>query len=57
MVPGEAELVPDLGTSRTALNQALAAVRVGDADAAGRAMEQIIEDARIGLERATRVPE
>jgi hypothetical protein len=46
-----------LGTLRRALNQAFAAVPVGDADAAGRAMEQIIEDSRIELERATGVPE
>jgi hypothetical protein len=42
---------------RRALNQAFAAVPVGDADAAGRAMEQIIEDSRIELERATGIPE
>jgi hypothetical protein len=61
MAPGrccrEAEPVQDFDTLRRALNQAFAAVRVGDADAAGRAMEQIIEDARIELERATGVPE
>jgi hypothetical protein len=46
-----------LGTLLRALNQAFATVPVGDADAAGRAMEQIIEDSRIELERATGVPE
>lgn len=46
-----------LGTLRRALNQASATVPVGDADTAGLAMEQIIEDSRIELERATGAPE